>query len=794
MSKYQQSTPVASFNPSGSEYDYQTAIDAGEGTNEEGHWASLDPRTGMVLKGRNHKTWDLMIEEETELGNSVIKADDGRYYSIKNNRYTSSVPLLDNSEETTQDNFAKRAKTDYDFAIENNVEFGFGDAIRREWGTASGLLHKIPIVGGVIAFDENLDLIASAERIADPGIYDFMVMAETFEERLPFEEPSRDPHKFIEDLKRKDREDVAAYIKYVTAEKTIMAKITSGASQLPTWFLEFALTGGLASLGDDFARKAGEKILGNYAKTITGKIAIRATSVSLGGVTRSIGLGHRTIEGMSQRQLDVIVGLREEEGWAMSALISWGDVAIEAASEAAGEEFTSGAAYLLGKTKFGSKVATGLQKAWIAVTGGKKGEFLRKMSSKGGYSNIIAEIGEERLGTVLRAITDVDDFGAGKDASMIERIKSGIIQDYENIGVEIGVLSVPFIGQTVVGGVVNFGRPEEVFTEEFDQTQPVPFEGVAEAANIAGDTAVDKGTVETQPTTEVVDPFEGVAEEANLAGDTIQPETQPAAPAEAAPEPPVAVKDANTDKEVDSAVNTLVTGKGDAQSMSARQADLQSDREALGLDGVASPERKGWQKSLDDANKQNIPDNALRIATEINDTPRPLNDTETAGLVIKGARLKNEHKSTMDKLGKTEDVAETSSLSAQLVRIEAEFENLSMALYKSGTEKGRALAAQKLTINKDFDLLSLINRAKARKGRPLTVKETRKVEQLSKDLELISKKNELLQKKVDELIAKKALKTGSVNRYSGVPRAEIDLELDSLVARTRQLLDEGCFN
>jgi hypothetical protein len=47
------------------------------------HGGSLDPRTGMVLKGRNHPTWDLMMQAEKRLGNKVIKKD-GRYFSVPN--------------------------------------------------------------------------------------------------------------------------------------------------------------------------------------------------------------------------------------------------------------------------------------------------------------------------------------------------------------------------------------------------------------------------------------------------------------------------------------------------------------------------------------------------------------------------------------------------------------------------------------------------------------------------------------------------------------------------------------
>ena len=45
------------------------------------HGSSLDPKTGMVLKGKNHPTWNLMEEEETRRGN-IIVFKNGRYYSV----------------------------------------------------------------------------------------------------------------------------------------------------------------------------------------------------------------------------------------------------------------------------------------------------------------------------------------------------------------------------------------------------------------------------------------------------------------------------------------------------------------------------------------------------------------------------------------------------------------------------------------------------------------------------------------------------------------------------------------
>ena len=78
------------FNPEGQDYDMTTATKAGIEP-KDGHYPSLDPRTGMVLKARNHPTWDLMVEEEKKLGNKVVKRGN-RYYSVKATSKTYTPP------------------------------------------------------------------------------------------------------------------------------------------------------------------------------------------------------------------------------------------------------------------------------------------------------------------------------------------------------------------------------------------------------------------------------------------------------------------------------------------------------------------------------------------------------------------------------------------------------------------------------------------------------------------------------------------------------------------------------
>lgn len=71
-----------SFDPEGSGYDYETAQNKGLAPKKPGqHWPSRDPETGMLLKGRKHRTWNKLREYERAEGNEIFKGRDGRYYS-----------------------------------------------------------------------------------------------------------------------------------------------------------------------------------------------------------------------------------------------------------------------------------------------------------------------------------------------------------------------------------------------------------------------------------------------------------------------------------------------------------------------------------------------------------------------------------------------------------------------------------------------------------------------------------------------------------------------------------------
>lgn len=230
-------------------------------------------------------------------------------------------------------------------------------------------------------------------------------------------------------------------------------------------------------------------------------------------------------------------------------------------------------------------------------------------------------------------------------------------------------------------------------------------------------------------------------------------------------------------------------GEPEGPVTSARNAMMAEDRKALGLDALDGPERRGWQAALDTAVARGVPEKALRLAAEVNQTPRPLTDIETAGLVHKANALKAEHRALSAELADLKDPADIQTKAAEIGRVEAEFDALSTALKSAGTEQGRALASRKLTLDQDFSLVAMKSRAKAAKGAELTPAESSKIADLSKRMEETTARLTELEKQLAESRAEQTIKRESGRRRAKPTR---DAEFKSLLAEAKSLLEKGC--
>lgn len=366
---------------------------------------------------------------------------------------------------------------------------GFSENFIREW-TGEKAVTKLPIAGGIIGLARNAETIQAANRLLDSEFsYDEM------------NRRARSVHAvgmvfgggpFIPTTLDRDRKRIAQAIKDFEFEargKTFRGKIATGVSRLPTWMIEFAATGGLASLGDDVAQKIGEKLLRQHAKTLAGRASIKTAKLVTGAVIRtSTGLLPRVGEKATARQVLIEIGVAGEESWATSLAKAWGDVAIESLTEQTGGIITKGLSTGLAKLPFSNRFMASLQEAWIKATGGTADNFATRMLAKGGYSTIIGEVGEERLATLLREVTGVSD----RRGTFGKRIWEGMKEDFkpENLGAEIVTLLAPASvrrGMTM-GASLTPGVSVPTVAEQLDQATgagPIRFDSPEDAQSYA---------------------------------------------------------------------------------------------------------------------------------------------------------------------------------------------------------------------------------------------------------------------------------------------------------------------
>lgn len=273
--------------------------------------------------------------------------------------------------------------------------------------------------------------------------------------------------------------------------QTFGAKVFEGASYLPSWMIEFALTNGLAKIGNATAKEVGFKILRSYVKTKVGRAILKTAGWAGGAITRtSLGLQHRVAQEILTKRLEETkfrFGPNQEleielpkEGWGATIARGWGSVVIEAASETAGGSISRGLNSVLGQIPVGGKIVNSVKNAWMKLSKNNTfAKFTELAFKKGGWNGIVGEIGEERLNTIMASVLSVEDYGAGEEAGWKERLVSGLKQDIENLPVELATLSLP-AGIKYVGSQAESRIQRRRFKKELKslvpKSKPIKFE------------------------------------------------------------------------------------------------------------------------------------------------------------------------------------------------------------------------------------------------------------------------------------------------------------------------------
>lgn len=222
-------------------------------------------------------------------------------------------------------------------------------------------------------------------------------------------------------------------------------------------------------------------------------------------------------------------------------------------------------------------------------------------------------------------------------------------------------------------------------------------------------------------------------------------------------------------------------------AFSARRVDVDASREALGLSNIPSPQTRSWESALEEAATKYDAEATDRLARDTLLTPKALNDTQTAALVIRRVEIGNDYERVLNEITAKQAKGEPITfLQGELRALEDQFDLITKAMRTSGTEKGRALAAQKLTINKNFDLVSLVQRYEANKGGKITNAERAQLQILSDKLKTVEAELAAMQSRVTELEAVKTM-----NRQARTTR-KAPTRRGELVDKIKELVTKGC--
>lgn len=292
---------------------------------------------------------------------------------------------------------------------------GIGETLqKKEWGDA------IPFVGGFLTLGRFADIKSKMDRLEKHA---------SGEKTLSEEELRA----YQQDLEKFQLE--ADYAQ--TRGQTIPAEIVNGViDQVPFW-LEFMATGPAAKVvksGITKAAKAGMKA----GLINTSKYGARAASLPAQALARTAMMPDMLAENYGRNLLN-------EDSPSTRVVKAFLDTWIEAFSEQTGGVLTK---YVgKGKEALIKPFQERLGVEWInALPGRTYTDFVNKISTEAGFHGVLEEMGEERVGGMLRAITGVQDFGlSGEENTMANRLVESIPSPRDLL-VEFGTFSVPAMG------------------------------------------------------------------------------------------------------------------------------------------------------------------------------------------------------------------------------------------------------------------------------------------------------------------------------------------------------------
>lgn len=388
-----------------------------------------------------------------EEGIAILHDETGREVDSYDPRY----PDFNKPSEAQEERDA-REKREQDAFYKGLGKIGFWETMGEEFGTADGLLKKVPFIGAAHETIQTLDLV-EAVRLLSPDSLNESDRKRYFE-LLPAEEVRRirgEPKLMTdEEFKRARKESE----RYYAASTRVLAHMwdeqtrakrgsdwgatTAGIiSQIPTYMLELALTGGIATAARLGMRKgavklfhlaARRKLRGYAAKraavgmaksTLLGKGGRWAAGAMAATTAQAAALPTSTMRTYAQRQMPEfdmddrgrLTIIRHAEKPLTGLLKSFVDTMVEVGTERSGELMGKGRAVLARKLGAKHPKAFGLmQKVGKAISKRHPGltQASGWMARRGQLHSTIDELGEEQLARILRPLLGIDQATEGK--------------------------------------------------------------------------------------------------------------------------------------------------------------------------------------------------------------------------------------------------------------------------------------------------------------------------------------------------------------------------------------------
>lgn len=324
--------------------------------------------------------------------------------------------------------------------------------------------EKIPFIGSATKGINMYHIISACNRLKDPD-YDYtappydpdIAYTKAFRKQsnLPFKQPT----------KNDDIQLIESYLATANKKYSATGKVGRIVGDMPAFMVEFLATGGLKTLGEKGVSKIATKLLKGQAKRLTTKLAVGTAKYTTGAALRSAGLPQRAATSILKRQLPA--GISYGKGGELiiqdsgespltSIIKGLGDHYIEVLSEQAGDIAAPALGKILKRTPFLGKVLPKVQAKWLKLHKNKTAlDFVNKLGTKAGFNGIITEVGEEFYGDQLRAIFDINDFGAGEDAGFLERMNKALESDIENLPYMVAAFAIPGAGKAALGFAVS---------------------------------------------------------------------------------------------------------------------------------------------------------------------------------------------------------------------------------------------------------------------------------------------------------------------------------------------------